>query len=188
MTEELLIAKTMTIGEVVAKYPKSTEIMTRYGLHCLGCQVNPFESLEMGAKGHGMSDATFASMMQELNAKLAGVQPVQADPSRVIAITDTATGKLREIMQSQNMSDHALRIEVMSGGCAGYTYGFDLAKEPKEHDTVIEDNGIRMFIPAESLAMIRGSCIDYVESIAGGGFQVANPGATSSCGCGKSFH
>src|SRR3989344_3808161 len=67
METQQLINKDMTMGEIIEKYPFASEVMLSYGLHCVGCHVNPYESLENGALGHGMSDEEIASLLQELN-------------------------------------------------------------------------------------------------------------------------
>src|SRR3989338_10026507 len=62
-----LVTKEMTIEQVVNAYPEAAEIIQSYGLHCVGCHANPYETLEMGARGHGMDDATIVSMMADVN-------------------------------------------------------------------------------------------------------------------------
>jgi len=66
MTKEL-INKEMTIGEVVQKYPSTAEVFMSYGLHCIGCHVSAFETLEQGATGHGMNEETINKMVGEAN-------------------------------------------------------------------------------------------------------------------------
>ena len=66
-TQTQSITKDMTMGEIIEKFPFASEVMLSYGLHCVGCHVNPYESLENGALGHGMSDEEVNSMLQELN-------------------------------------------------------------------------------------------------------------------------
>ena len=61
------ITKDMAIGQIIEKYPKSIEIMFKYGLHCIGCHVSAYESIEQGALGHGMDNKTFDKFMKELN-------------------------------------------------------------------------------------------------------------------------
>lgn len=61
------ITKEMTLGEIVAEYPEAVEVMLRRGLHCVGCQVAAWETLEQGAKAHGMSDREIDSMINEMN-------------------------------------------------------------------------------------------------------------------------
>ena len=61
------ITKDMTFGEILEKYPEAAETMMKYGLHCIGCHVAYWETLEQGAQGHGMSESDFKKMMEELN-------------------------------------------------------------------------------------------------------------------------
>ncbi len=65
--EALLVTKDITIGEVVQRYPGAAPVMLDYGLHCIGCHINPFESVEQGAMGHGMDKKTFERMMADVN-------------------------------------------------------------------------------------------------------------------------
>ena len=59
--------KDMNIGEIIEKFPQSAEVMLKYGLHCIGCHVSPYESLKMGCKGHGISDKDTDKMVKEIN-------------------------------------------------------------------------------------------------------------------------
>ncbi len=61
------ITKTMTLGEVIEKYPKSVDIFMKYGLHCIGCSVATWETLEQGAMAHGMDNKKIDSLLEELN-------------------------------------------------------------------------------------------------------------------------
>ena len=61
----------MLIGEAVAKYPEIAPVLQAFGLHCIGCHVNPYESIEQGAMGHGMSKEVFNEMLKEANNEIA---------------------------------------------------------------------------------------------------------------------
>lgn len=65
-----MVTKDMTIGDVVQKYPEAVPIMTSYGLHCIGCRVATWESVEEGCKVHGIEDAKIEKMIGEINAAL----------------------------------------------------------------------------------------------------------------------
>ncbi len=95
-----LITKDMTIGEVVEKYPDAAEVLTNFGLHCIGCHVSPFETIEQGSMGHGMDEATIAEMIKEANkvAKAVKIAPKKkADMHGTdIAFTPKAIEKLRK--------------------------------------------------------------------------------------------
>ncbi len=61
------ITKDMTFGEVIQKYPKTAEVMLKYGLHCIGCAVSNYESIEQGATAHGLDEEDLEKMLKELN-------------------------------------------------------------------------------------------------------------------------
>lgn len=61
------ITRDMTLGDIISRYPETAEVMMKYGLHCVGCHVAAFETLEQGAKAHGMSDKDIESMLAEMN-------------------------------------------------------------------------------------------------------------------------
>lgn len=89
-------------------------------------------------------------------------------------------------MEKQGKENVALRLYVSGGGCRGFQYG--LAFDQKnEGDRVIEVQGVRVLVDEQSAPYLDGSEIDYVESVMGEGFQVNNPNATETCGCGRSF-
>jgi iron-sulfur cluster assembly accessory protein len=80
-----------------------------------------------------------------------------------------------------------LRLSVDGGGCAGFTYKFELADAPEAGDTVAETDGVRLIVDAVSLDLVRGSAVEFVEDLGGAAFRVTNPNAASGCGCGSSF-
>ena len=105
----------------------------------------------------------------------------------MLTITDTAATKAKEVFERKGLSDGALRLFVVSGGCSGYQYGMVLAPKPEEDDLVIEKNGVKIVVDADSAPMVQGAEIDYVDDIMKSGFTIHNPNATKSCGCGTSF-
>jgi iron-sulfur cluster assembly accessory protein len=80
-----------------------------------------------------------------------------------------------------------LRLAVDGGGCAGFTYKFELADEPEGEDEVVETDGVRLVVDPISLELVKGSAVDFVEDLGGATFRVTNPNAQSGCGCGSSF-
>jgi len=106
----------------------------------------------------------------------------------MITISDKGAEKVREFLSAQE-SDVAmagLRVGVRGGGCSGFQYqlAFD---EQREDDLVFEDHGLKLLVDNESLPFVRGSVIDYEESLQGAGFKVTNPNVVAACGCGSSF-
>jgi iron-sulfur cluster insertion protein len=80
-----------------------------------------------------------------------------------------------------------LRLAVNGGGCSGFQYQFDLVEIVNEDDLVVERDGAKAVVDIVSLALVKGSEIDFVDDLAGAEFKVRNPNAKSSCGCGVSF-
>jgi iron-sulfur cluster assembly protein len=105
----------------------------------------------------------------------------------VVSLTERATDKLREIIAKQERRDLALRVYVTPGGCSGFSYGMTFADGTEEDDTVVETQGVRVVVDPMSAMYIKGSEIDFVDALMGGGFALRNPNAVSSCGCGQSF-
>ena len=109
----------------------------------------------------------------------------QANP--LVTMTSLASTKLKEIIEKQGRSDLALRVYVTPGGCSGFSYGMTFAEGAEEGDVIAEQQGVRVVIDPMSAMYLKGSEIDYVDALMGGGFALRNPNAVSSCGCGQSF-
>ena len=103
----------------------------------------------------------------------------------MITLTDRAATKVKEL-QAEAGEGKRLRVFVESGGCSGFQYGMSF-DERKESDKVIESAGVDILIDDASLAYMEGSSIDFDDGLQGKGFEIQNPNAQSTCGCGKSF-
>jgi len=111
---------------------------------------------------------------------------IDATPT-VVSLTDAAAAKLAELTKEETNPQIGLRVYVYSGGCSGYRYGMMLEDQPTADDNVLHANGVRVYIDTNSVPLIKGSQIDYVDTLMGAGFTVNNPNAVSGCGCGSSF-
>jgi iron-sulfur cluster assembly accessory protein len=105
----------------------------------------------------------------------------------IVSLTDAAAIKLRELTKEESSPEIGLRVYVYSGGCSGYRYGMMLEDQPTADDSVLEANGVRVYVDSNSVPLLVGSSIDYVDTLMGAGFTVVNPNAVSGCGCGSSF-
>ena len=105
----------------------------------------------------------------------------------VLTVTPVAAAKIKELLQARNIPNHALRVFVAGGGCSGLQYGMAFEEGPKEYDTLVETDGVRLVVDPTSAMYVGGASIDFVDSLMGGGFRIDNPNAVSSCGCGHSF-
>ena len=105
----------------------------------------------------------------------------------MITLTENAAKQIGALQKEQNATGKPLRVYVEAGGCSGMEYGmaFD---ERKADDEVVNQDGVSVVIDPMSANFLKGSVIDYVDSLQGSGFKINNPNVHSSCGCGKSFN
>ena len=103
-----------------------------------------------------------------------------------IILTQNAARRVAAIAARQS-KPAILRLSVDGGGCAGFTYKFELADAADAGDAVAQAEGATLVVDQVSLDLVRGSAVDYVEDLGGAAFRVTNPNAASGCGCGSSF-
>jgi iron-sulfur cluster assembly protein len=104
-----------------------------------------------------------------------------------VTLTGEALSQLKSLLDKESSSEVALRVFVSGGGCSGLQYGMAFDDATRPGDEVVEQDGVRVVIDDFSAPYLRGSEIDYVDSLMGAGFAVHNPNAVSSCSCGHSF-
>ena len=102
------------------------------------------------------------------------------------SVTESAAKRIA-FLASKEAKPVMMRVAVQGGGCSGFQYNFSFEETSKDDDLTIERNGARVVVDATSMELLKGSELDYVEEMVGSAFQVKNPNATSSCGCGNSF-
>ena len=105
----------------------------------------------------------------------------------MVQLTETAIGKVREILDTQEPKPAGLRIAVVGGGCSGFSYSMAFENTPGMLDKTYDFSGLRLFIDQASLLYLDGVSVDYVETLEGSGFKFNNPNVKSTCGCGSSF-
>lgn len=104
-----------------------------------------------------------------------------------VTVTPNAAKRVLKLIEMEGKPDMMLRVGVSGGGCSGFQYGISLDDKAAEDDVVTEQHGIRLVVDQTSLDLLNGSEVDYVEDLVGASFQVRNPQASSTCGCGSSF-
>ena len=107
--------------------------------------------------------------------------------SAAMTLSPTAENKLRDLLVARNIPNHGLRVFVSGGGCSGLQYGMAFEAQARDFDTVVNQNGVKLFLDPTSLMYLAGGSIDFVDSLMGVGFKIENPNATAACGCGSSF-
>ena len=104
-----------------------------------------------------------------------------------ITVSQSAARQVARLLRNEENPDQALRVSVSGGGCSGFQYAFAFDAVRQEDDLVIEKEGVTVLIDSVSAGYLAGSEIDYTDDMIGAQFQVKNPNAVSSCGCGTSF-
>ncbi len=111
----------------------------------------------------------------DAKTEMKGVEISESAAKRIASIVAGEPGKI------------GLRVSVEGGGCSGFSYKMDLVDQLKDDDVVIERDGAKVLIDDLSLVYMGGSIIDFVDDLMGQSFQIRNPNAVASCGCGTSF-
>lgn len=106
---------------------------------------------------------------------------------RAFGITDSAAKRVAFLVSREDKPGVRLRLTVSGGGCSGFQYGFTFDDAVNGDDVVFSHNGTQVVTDDCSLDLLNGAVLDYVEDLMGASFQVKNPNAKSSCGCGSSF-
>jgi iron-sulfur cluster insertion protein len=110
-----------------------------------------------------------------------------AETAVPLLFTDSAAGKVKELIAEEKNPALMLRVFVTGGGCSGFQYGFTFEESAGEDDTRVEKNGVTLLIDPLSFQYLMGAEIDYQEGLHGAQFVIKNPNARTTCGCGSSF-
>ena len=106
---------------------------------------------------------------------------------RRIVITDSAARRIAILKRQEEAEGAFLRIAVSGGGCSGFQYGLSFDDQQNPDDFVFEQGEVAVVVDDVSLDLLQGAEVDFVEDLMGASFQIKNPNAASSCGCGNSF-
>ena len=107
----------------------------------------------------------------------------------MIALTDTATTKVKELMEAEDAPELYLRVAVRPGGCSGLSYEmfFDSERADDDIEATYGDGAVRVVVDPASAQLLDGASLDYKDGLQGAGFTINNPNAQRTCGCGQSF-
>jgi iron-sulfur cluster assembly protein len=112
---------------------------------------------------------------------------LEVSTDTIVTLTESAAEQITGLLEREGKMNAALRVFVSGGGCSGLNYGMAIDENIEEGDVVFSSFGVKVVVDPLSINYIRGSNVDYVEDVMGGGFKIDNPNATKSCGCGSSF-
>ena len=111
----------------------------------------------------------------------------KSDNNLHLELTESAIEQIKKLLARDDRTGQGLRVGVTDGGCSGHSYKLDFEKEQKAGDTVLDRDGVKVFVDGASAPFLQGMVIDYESGLYGGGFKFSNPNATATCGCGTSF-
>jgi iron-sulfur cluster assembly accessory protein len=121
----------------------------------------------------------------EISLNMVVDEPKVEQPA--LKVTPEAAKEAKRLLQLQGTPDMVIRIAVQGGGCSGFTYQMKFDTKAAEFDEVIQTDDAKFVVDAKSALFLKGTTLDYVNALMGGGFKFVNPNATSTCGCGESF-
>ena len=104
-----------------------------------------------------------------------------------ITLESSAVVKIKDLLSEENTPNLKLRIFVSGGGCSGFQYGFTFDEHQNDDDFIVDQDEVSLLVDAHSMQYLTGSVIGYKTSLMGSQFEIKNPAATSTCGCGSSF-
>lgn len=175
------VTKDMLIGDIIAKHPEVASIMLSYGLHCVGCSANPFDTIESGCIVHGMDEEIVDNLVNDINESLS-----KKKDGKIVSVTKKAAAKFLEFMKSEDKTIIGVRLGIVENN-GSIQYSLDFAEVKLDSEDVFEDNGIKIFVEKDNLENIKGIEIDYVENKNGSGFKIDNftsKGGSCGSGCG----
>jgi len=106
----------------------------------------------------------------------------------MLSLTESAAGKVKELLVEEGRDDIALRVAVQPGGCSGLRYAMYLDDQVTHKDQTEEQHGVRLVIDKMSVPYLSQATVDFVDSLEQSGFTIDNPAAQGGCACGSSFH
>ena len=105
----------------------------------------------------------------------------------MIALTDNAAVKVKELITAEGEADLALRVAVRPGGCSGFSYDMFFDSDVAGDDVIVDYNGVKVVVDPSSAQLLDGATLDYKDGLQQAGFAIDNPNAQRTCGCGNSF-
>lgn len=190
------VTGSMRLGDIIAAYPEAAAVVSKYGLHCAGCHANVLDTLEVGARSHGLGEVEIKAMVWEINqvaqGKPVSAAPAAAAPAKVsefcaiignpdsINLDDAAADQLRALRKRRQRPRHAIRIGIHKEGPAGYVYYMEFERKPKKGDVVFKEKGLKFLVDSSIARYIRGLRITYENGFEGEGFRLTNPNLSNA--------
>jgi iron-sulfur cluster assembly accessory protein len=113
--------------------------------------------------------------------------PAEQPAPGLVTLTPKAVEMVKDAMARENMTGYGIRVGVVGGGCSGFQYSMDFENAERDGDTIVEQDGIKVYVDPMSSMYLQGVSVDYIVGLQGAGFKFNNPSAKNTCGCGQSF-
>jgi hybrid cluster-associated redox disulfide protein len=162
--------KDSKIGDVIQKYPQSIDVFMNYGLHCIGCSLAGWETIEQGAQVHGFNNKIINQLLKELNQYISNQLPDLDNDTSPIKVTSRAAKQVLNLMKKSKGAKY-LRITLVQLPF-GHKYGFKFEKKKSKSDIIIEKYNTHFVISNKDFKVIKGSTLDYLSFIPGNGFKI----------------
>lgn len=175
-TPDQAISGEMLIGELLNLLPEGSNILTEHGLHCVGCDVNDYESIRDGAAAHGIPEDEIDAMVAELNDLAKERKRKNKASKGSFYVTKTAAEKIRRFAKAEEKEEWGLKITVTESGDhenGGHepVYSMDFQESPAKDDKTFTFHKIKIFVDPNSLKLLSGTDIDYLKTQYGDGFK-----------------
>jgi len=164
------ITAEMNIQQVIEKYPRISEVLVDYGLHCVGCAISQYESIEQGARAHGIDDESMRNLMDEINLVISKKADYPLN-QKGVTLSPRAIEMIKSLIKENKERAQGLQIKA-SKGEDGLQYFLDLTSGPEQEEQTIEQDGVRICIDELSLRLVKPSVIDFLKTPMGEGFKV----------------
>ena len=105
----------------------------------------------------------------------------------MITLTDSAATKVRQLIAQEGDDNLALRVAVRPGGCSGFAYEMFFDTDIASEDVAVDYSGVKVVVDPSSAQLLQGAELDYKDGLEKSGFEINNPNAQKTCGCGQSF-
>ncbi len=161
------ITPDMTIAELMEKFPETEEVMLEYGLHCVGCAINEFDTIRGGAEIHGMDDKEIDALMDDLNSTL---EKPRSYENKHVRVTERAILKLIELRREAGAEGDKVLVEFAEDDDGKREYFLELTEEKLPMHAEVPIGGVPFLFVAEFLPELKGLLIDYKETFTEEGF------------------
>jgi iron-sulfur cluster assembly accessory protein len=168
--KKFIITKDTNINEIIMKYPQLTEVFMNYGLHCIGCSMAGWETIEQGALAHGMNKKEIDNIIKELNNQ---TQLTKTNDESPFKITSRAEEQVSKLIKKSPSAKY-LRIKIIEFPL-GHKYGFKFEKNKKKNDILVTKKKVSFLINKKDFNILKGSRMDYLSYILGNGFKIYSP-------------